>query len=145
MAGKAYFNNKQQIATAFYNGILISKGYSNEIVTFDGNLVTLTINPTPSDATITFSNYGIGEISSDGKSIRIKKGTEVSYIVSKEHYKPINNTIVVQSTILLQIQMSLDTILNVEDYEYTSDSNDNIILTNYIGVNANVIAPELTI
>ena len=34
--------------------------------------------------------------------------------------------------------------LNVEDYEYTSDNNDNITLTKYIGTNVDVIAPELT-
>lgn len=108
MAGKAYFNNKQQVTTAFYNGILISKGYSNEVVTFDGNLVTLTINPTPSDATITFSNYGIGEISSDGKSIRIKKGSSVTYSVNKTDYITQSNTITVNNDQTLNIELQLN-------------------------------------
>lgn len=35
--------------------------------------------------------------------------------------------------------------LNVEDYNYTSDSNNNITLTEYIGTNTSVIAPELEV
>ena len=33
--------------------------------------------------------------------------------------------------------------LNVEDYNYTSDTSYNIVLTKYIGSNTTVIAPEL--
>lgn len=33
--------------------------------------------------------------------------------------------------------------LNVEDYTYTSDASYNIVLTEYIGSNTTVIAPEL--
>lgn len=33
--------------------------------------------------------------------------------------------------------------LNVEDYNYTSDASYNIVLTEYIGSNTAVIAPEL--
>ena len=35
------------------------------------------------------------------------------------------------------------TYLNVEDYSYTSDVNNNITLTTYVGTNTSVIAPEL--
>lgn len=54
-----------------------------------------------------------------------------------EEYK-VGEVLTATSFNLLQVQR-----LNVEDYNYTSDANYNIVLTEYIGSNTTVIAPEL--
>lgn len=46
-------------------------------------LATFTINPTPSDATVTLSATGYSQV---GKSITVEKGTSVSWNVSKSGY-----------------------------------------------------------
>ncbi len=46
-------------------------------------------------------------------------------------------------TILSETSFNLLGRLNVEDYNYTSDASYNIVLTEYIGSNTTVIAPEL--
>lgn len=57
--------------------------------------------------------------------------------IEYEEYK-VGEVLTTTSFNLLQIQR-----LNVEDYNYTSDANYNIVLTEYIGSNTTVIAPEL--
>ena len=61
--------------------------YLRELVKY-----TLTINPVPSDATVTF--IGDGEVSADGKSITVLPNTSVTYTVSSD-YDTISDTIVV--------------------------------------------------
>lgn len=35
--------------------------------------------------------------------------------------------------------------LNVEDYQYTVNTNDNVVLTKYIGSNTNVVIPTIEV
>lgn len=52
---------------------------------FDEIFVTLTINPTPSDATVTLTAQGFTQ---QGNSITVVKGVDVSYSVSATDYNP---------------------------------------------------------
>lgn len=140
------YNNGKQILFGFYNGKFISKGYFGNNLIFNGDLITITINPTPNDAKVTFSDYGIGIISNDGKSLTVKKGTVINYTVSKEGYRIIEDSIELQSNTTLNVELLLYSVLNVKDYNYSVNTIDNLInvtLTEYIGTDTNVVVPQI--
>ena len=69
-------------------------------VTLESNMVTLTINPTPSDAVVTLTANGYTQ---NGNSITVERGTSVKYIIEKEGYGTTTNTIVVGDTSTMDI------------------------------------------
>ena len=89
---KTYFNNGNQVLSAFYNGNFITKGYQNQEIVFDSNMVTLTVVPVDregtfiSDYTITFFNYGPQPYRINNNSITVKKGTLISYTINKNNH-----------------------------------------------------------
>lgn len=138
------YNSNTKILSAFYQGNFIAKGYAQNRLVFDGELVTLYLSPSESDATIQFSTTG-AYILIGINGILVRKGTTVNYTISKEHYRTVQDSYVVQSTTTLNIPMVLDYRINVEDYEYTTDNVDNVVLTKYIGSNTDVIVPEIVL
>ena len=68
-------------------------------------LYTLTIAPTPSDATVTLTAAGYTQ---QGNSIEVPAGTSVSYSVSKTGYITSSNTITVNSTDTLPISLTIE-------------------------------------
>ena len=109
--------------------------------------VLCTINPTPADAKVTFIIDGY-TFEGDGlKELYVPINRNFTYTVSKQGYQTITETISISENSIIPVtlkELAEKPQLNVEDYEYTSDNNDNIILTKYIGTNVDVIAPELT-
>ena len=67
--------------------------------------VTLTIRPTPSDATVVLTADGYEQ---EGNSITVAPGTEVTYTVSKEHYITVSSTYTVETTETLNISLTLE-------------------------------------
>lgn len=64
---------------------------------------TLTINTTPSDATVTFST---GTVS--GKSCTVTDGTSVTYTVSKQYYNSTSATVTVTSNQTINVTITTD-------------------------------------
>ena len=56
-----------------------AEGTQNVNVTLDPKMITFTVNPTPSDATVTLNGK-------TGKSITVQSGTTINWSVSREHY-----------------------------------------------------------
>lgn len=72
---------------------------------------TLTINPTPSDATVTLSANGYEQ---SGNSITVAQNTEVLVSISKEGYESYNEVVIVDTTKTLDIELSrLQTTLTI--------------------------------
>lgn len=71
------------------------------------NLVILTIDPTPADATVTFNTQG----TVSGNSITIPQDTEVSYTVEKEDYVTFSDVELVEQT------KTVGVILTYQPYE----------------------------
>lgn len=100
-----YINN-QQIKSAFYNGKFISTGYFTNNEFFNCDLVILTINPSSDeDVIIEFTNYEVGEIINN-KSIKLRKGDNVTYTVSK------NDVIIESNTITVNNDQVIDVVIN---------------------------------
>ena len=148
------YNNGKQILFGFYNGKFISKGYFDNNLIFNSNVVTITINPTPNYAKVTFSDYGIGIISNDGKSITVKKDTVINYTVSADKYVSKTQSIVVDST--KSINVSLNKIMYTLTIEPTpsdatvtltasgyNQSGNSITVESGTTVSYNVSYPEL--
>lgn len=76
--------------------------------------VTLTINPTPADATVVLTAEGYSQ---EGNSITVLSGTEVTYTISRTGYTTVTNTIEVLSTQTLSISLPPIT------YTFTLDPN----------------------
>jgi hypothetical protein len=66
--------------------------------------VVLTINPTPSDAVVTLTANGYTQ---NGNSITVEPGTSVNYSVSKNGYTTISNSIVVNTDIVLGVELEI--------------------------------------
>lgn len=118
-----YINGKQ-LLSGFYNGNFISKGYFNNNLIYNNDVVTITINPTPNDAKVTFSNYEIGIISNDGKSITVKKGSNISYVISAFDYIDQSNTIIVDNNQTINIEL-----LPITSYTLFYPDDTHLILT----------------
>lgn len=98
---------------------------------------TLTINPTPNDATVTLTATGYTQV---GNSITVPHGTSVTYSVSKENYVTVNDQINVIEDKTLSIT------LNPVEYTLTINpipSNATVILTadGYVQVDNSITVP----
>ena len=71
-------------------------------ITLDQSLATLSINPTPSNATVVLTASGYTQ---SGNSITVVKGTSVSYTVSASHYQTVSNTVTVSDDISLDVSL----------------------------------------
>ena len=114
----------------------------NIMVTIYPNIdyYTLTINPVPSDSTVELTALGYSQI---GNSITVAEGSSVEYSVSREGYITATDTVIVNSDRTITVELDHLPRLNVEDYNYTVDSNDNVTLTQYIGTGGDVIVPTI--
>ena len=84
----------------------------------------LTINVIPEDATVTF----LGDFIREGNTITVVQGTLVSYVINKEGYKSITNSIVVNKDEILQVKMIPEG-LDIEDLGSVNniyDENENL-------------------
>lgn len=77
--------------------------------------VTITINPTPADATVKLNGV-------EQKSIEVDKGTEVSYEVSKADYVTKSDTVTASST--QTIDVTLDTVSHAAVEEESANALD---------------------
>ena len=104
-------------------------------------LVTYTIVPYPSDATVTLAASGYTQ---QGNSITVPKGTNVVWMVAKEGYETQSGNIVVNSTQSVNVVLEESTIYGVDviDYNYTNN-NKTVVLTKYIGAGGNIVTPGL--
>ena len=71
----------------------------------------LTINPTPSDATVVLTASGFTQV---GNSIEVTEGTTVTYTVSKNKYTPKSG-----SVIMSNVEKTVDVSLTKENYTIT--------------------------
>ena len=96
------------ICEVYYGSQAISEiYYGSDLVWSSG--VILTINPTPSNATVIFDN--VGKIS--GNSIKVKKGTIVKYSVTCDKYYSISGSVTVSQN--QTINVTLEKQIYVED------------------------------
>ena len=102
-------------------------------------LYTLTISPTPEDATVVLTASGYTQV---GNTITVPNGTVVSYEVSKQDYKTESGSKTVTADETLAIELVQGTEIDVSDYEYTLDNNI-VTLTKYIGSNTIVTLPNV--
>lgn len=83
----------KEIGEVYYGSSAISEVYhGNDLVWSSG--VTLTVTPTPNNASVTFN--ASGQVS--GNSIKVKKGTTVSYTVSCDGYYSTTGSITVNQS-----------------------------------------------
>lgn len=89
-----------EIGEVYFGLSAISEVYhGNDLVWSSG--VTLTVNPTPSNATVTFN--ASGQVS--GNSIKVKKGTTVSYTVSCSGYYSTTGSITVNQSQTINVAL----------------------------------------
>ena len=95
-----------QVYTKTYNSFTSAgyddQGTQNGVYLKDLNAVTLTINPTPADATVTLVAQGYTQV---GNSITVEKGTSVTYTVSKTNYTTVSSTITVNEAQTLSVTL----------------------------------------
>ena len=102
-------------------------------------LYTLTINPTPSDATVVLTATGYTQV---GNSITVPDGTVVSYEVSKQDYQTESGSKTVTADETLEIELVQGTPIDVSDYEYTLEDKT-VTLTKYVGAGGDVVIPNV--
>ena len=107
-------------------------------------LVTLTVTPTqPTDAIVTLAADGYPTVSGTGsRSIVVAKGTEVVWMVAKQGWitQSSNVPVTQTDTITVRLDESNEFRINIDGYDYTN-SNGDVVLTNYIGNENEVITP----
>ena len=102
-------------------------------------LYTLTINPTPADATVVLTATGYTQV---GNSIAVPSGTVVNWQVSKTDYNTESGSETVIADKTLDVELKDGTPIDVSDYEYTLN-NKVVTLTKYVGSNASVVVPNV--
>lgn len=102
-------------------------------------LYTLTINPTPSDATVVLTATGYTQV---GNSIAVPSGTVVNWQVSKTDYNTESGSETVIADKTLDVELKDGTPIDVSDYEYTLN-NKVVTLTKYVGSNTRVVVPNV--
>lgn len=85
--------NNSNIGAIYYGSQAIAEIYYGSALVWSSG-VTLTIKTTPSNATVTFSTSG----KVTGKSIKVKKGTSVTYTVSYTGYHSKTETVTVNAS-----------------------------------------------
>lgn len=71
---------------------------TNLDITLDYVYYTVTINPTPADATVIINGI-------ERKTARLREGTEVTYSISKDHYESAEDTFTLTSDLTLDIEL----------------------------------------
>ena len=104
-------------------------------------LVTYTIVPYPSDATVTLAASGYTQ---SGNSITVPKGTSVLWMVAKEGYETQSGNVTVTSTQSVNVVLEESTVYGVDvtDYNYTLN-NGVCVLTQYTGSGGDIDTPEI--
>lgn len=120
------------------NTITLTKDTTIDVV-LESELFTVSINPTPSNATVILTADGYTQ---EGNSIKVKPNTTISYSVSAEGYTEQTGIYTITSNLDLNIVLeeALNTKYNVEDYTYTVN-NKILTLTNYIGSETDIVVP----
>lgn len=95
------------------------------------------VNPTPADATVTLVASGYTQ---ENNEIAVLPGTSVTYTVSKPDYITATDTVTVTTPQDLNITLSYYAV-NVENFNYSSDANNNITLTEYTGNETDIVVP----
>ena len=101
-------------------------------VTLELDTVTITINPTPSDATVTIN----GTVQN---SITVTRGTSVTYKVEKDGYNTVENTITATATQTINVVLEATTVTitvvcsNVPDAEIVINEEERSSITVDIG------------
>lgn len=101
--------------------------------------VILTIIPTPSDATVTFST---GTVS--GNTCTVEVGTSVTYTVSKEHYNTESDTVIVDADTSITVTLA-ETLYTYTINPTPSDANVTLIATGYSQEGKSISVPYNTI
>lgn len=101
---------------------------------------TLTLNPTPNDATVVLTAPGYTQ---SGNTITVEDGTVVNYSVSKEgYYTNSGKTRVINNSVIL-ISLNLpSTYADVTNYNYSFNGTD-VLLTKYTGSETDITIPGL--
>lgn len=87
-------------------------------VSLELNLMTFTINPTPSDAVVTLTATGYTQ---SGNSITVVPGTTVNYSVSKEGYTTVASNIVIESDKVINVELE-EEVQQVQIYAWGMES-----------------------
>lgn len=132
--------------TQHINFLRVEKNTVIDCSNLEPNTIRLTINPTPSDATVTitvdgYNQYNFTQVEN---YIDVIHGTTVSYTVSKPGYATENGELTLLENNILNIALE-------ERYKYEADLSDyiytnidkNVVLTQYIGNDVNVIMPDI--
>ena len=108
-------------------------------ITLDEVTYTVTVIPTPSDATVTLES-GSQIVSGTGTQvISVTVGSSVTYTVSKEGYTSQSDIVAVDNDTILTIEI----IEEVDEWEFTIDQEDLATLVAYTGTRANVVVPDI--
>lgn len=97
------------------------------------------VNPTPADATVTLVASGYTQ---ENNEIAVLPGTNVTYTVSKPDYITATDTVTVTTPQDLNVTLTYHAV-NVENFNYSSDANHNVTLTEYTGNETDVIVPTI--
>lgn len=101
---------------------------------------TLTINPTPSEATVILTSP---QATQEGNSIVVKDESIVNYTISNPGYYTKTGEVRVINDKTLSIELDLpSTYTNIDDYTYSFDTTD-LLLTKYIGSGTNITIPGI--
>ena len=100
--------NNSNIGEVYYGSQAISEIYHGSDLVWSSG-VTLTINPTPSNATVTFNTTG----AVNGNTIKVKKGSTISYTVSCDGYYSKSGSVEVSQNI--SVSVSLEKQIYVDD------------------------------
>lgn len=98
---------------------------------------TLTIVPTPNDATVVLTAAGYSQV---GNTITVPYGTTVSYSVSKEHYDTRSDTVVLTADTTLNIDLS-DTLYTYTIIPVPNDATVTLTATGYLQSNNSITVP----
>ena len=105
-----------------------SKKVVNTMLLFNEEdpMVTLTIVPSVSNATVTFSTGTVA-----GNACTVKPGTSVSYTITCEGYKSISNTVVVNDNQSINVTLEKEVVKHTLKHYYANDN----VMTYTVSVN----------
>lgn len=104
--------------------------------------VLFTVNATPADSTITFT---IDNTDFTGENaIYVPINRAFTYKVEKENYKTYTSPATTVSTATtVSVTLQPLTPVNLDDYNYTINSNQDAVLTEYTGSGTDITVPEV--
>ena len=112
--------------------------YNSETDSYEPALqeYVLTINPTPSDATVVLTATGFEQ---EGNSITVNSGTTVSYVISKTGYKTVSDEITVTEDQTLAISLVIDNNIHIQHLRGTTSQ-----INNYTGKEGEITYDTIT-